>query len=223
MKRSHNNYGLLAILTLAVALPFGIAETVCYGGLALHYYSTPYGERGGSGNGYYGHSSWTGSNSHARGDAWDGSTWSSACGGSYSDWAASEVWTTGGTGSEVLGWSYLLWYHAEIGGNARNDDPNTVGYGWASASADAVGLLRSYDSDDDWDDSIGCSLYDDATEPGFVEDEDGDESTGSGSCLADAIILVYHHCTAYGDIENDAWWMSGRADVEVQCYLSEEK
>jgi hypothetical protein len=219
MKRSHNNYGILAILTLAVALPFVIANIPCYGNVEIHYSSTPYGSRGSSGDGYYGFSWWTGSNSHAQGDAWDGPTWSSAWGGSYSDWAAKQGWTTGGTGSEELEWSYLLWYHTEIAGNARNDDPYTQGYGWAYASAEAYGLLSSYDPDYDWDDYIGGTLYDEATEPGIVDDEDEEESSHSGTCFADAYILVYHHCSASAAIETDAWWMKGRSDVEVQAEL----
>ena len=220
MKRSHNNYRILAILTLAVALPFAIDRTPCYGDLEFHELSTPYGERGSSGDGYIGFSSWDGSDSHAIGWAWDGPTWSSAWGGSYSDWAAIQKWTTGGTGSELLSWSYTLWYDAEIAGNARNNDPNTQGYGWAYASAEAAGLLRSYDPDDDWDDYIGGTLYDEATEPGVVEDEDADYHGLSGSCYADAYILVYHHCSASAAIETDAWWMRGTADVEVQAALS---
>ena len=218
MKKSQN-YGILAILTLAFAALLSIADTACYGDLEYHVYKTPYDSCGEGGDGYESDSRWDGDSSHADAEAWDGPTWSSAWTGTGSDNALICKWTTGGTGTELLSYSYSIYVDGEISGNAINSDPQTTGYGWASASADAAVGLWSYYSEDDISSSVSISLYDSATEPGYIDDDDDDSDSNSGYCYADATIIVDHDCSAAAYIDTDASWMDGEADAEVNCSL----
>jgi hypothetical protein len=218
MRKSHN-YVVLAILTLAFVMLFGIANTACYGEVEIHCYQSSSGSRYDSGDGYFYFSSWDHDDSYSIARAEDGPTWSTAVAATGSDNAVTFWWTTGGTGTELLIYDWSLYIDGKINGNARNDDPETTGYGWASAGADAAVELNSPYSEDDVDESISFSLYDSATEPGYVVDEDDDYIEGDGTCYANAMIIVDHDCYAVGYIDTDADYMTGYALAEVSSYL----
>lgn len=218
MKKLHS-YSVPAILTLAVALLFGIANTACYGDLEFHMSETPYDEDIDDGTGWSHNGHWDGGDSYAYAYVWDGPTWSSASASVGTGTCGIVRWTTGGTGTEVLYFEWSVNVEGEIGGNAINDDPEVTGYGWAGAWADGDIELDAYGSSDDYSDSFSVSLWEETTEPGLIEDDDSDGDSGNGYCYADATLIVVHESSAAAYFDNDASWMEGEARGEVNSTL----
>lgn len=216
MRKSHD-YGLFAVFALAVALALGIANTACYGEVEFHVYKSSYGCNWDNGDGFACISYWDANDSYAYAIAYDGPTWSTASTGIGNGTAVILRYTTGGTGSEELEWSYWLRVSASILGNAKNDDPNVAGYGWAHAWADAV-VQRPYPQGDD---SASVDLCETAEEPEYFDEDSGDIiEWGWGTCYTNAIISVYHESRAAAYITNDAEMMRAESEAQVQSYLA---
>lgn len=213
MKKSYN-HGLLAILTLVVALSFGIANTACYGELVIYGpIKTPSDSNLVSGDGYSSSASWNGDDSHAHSTAYDGPTWSTAFTWISCEQASTGFYTTGGTGEELLGYKYEISIDLEIDGSATNNNETTA-YGYASAWAISGAGLDAYGTEDDFINNLEKSLYEaryETDNPNTFDEDYSDDDDGEGECYADAVFVVGHRCTTYAYIINDAYYMEACA------------